>query len=306
MSGCKVHQAINAFYRQHTDIPRPQPENAEPSMVGIDPYACGIGQGEIIFGQLSPLHDVTLDDETKAAANIPLDSKYFAWAYPVVDDGSVGNGGSAEHNFLKFGGYVYFSGSMDAIGTNSIAPAPIGTLGLMFGRGQVLPDRVMCILQQKGRFQDITLQPLLEAGATHFAWIRPGEFERDVASGNGCFAYKFNRGPHPAKYFPVVTEPVFTAELVQETLEDNEAWVVVRPNHPTVEKIVMFDRSLSFNENMQQVNLPELEIADDGTVTCSHSSAGGQPMPYPAWCAQAQSQGTIADPWILQVVATEG
>lgn len=265
-------------------------------MVGVDPMSCGLSGGEILFGQLSPLHPVTLDEETKAAANIPADSKHFAWAYPVVDDGALVAGSSAEHMFLRYGGYVYFNRSGEAIGTNSIAPAPLGTLGLMFGRAQELASSVEGTLTRQGRFQEITLAPLLEAGATHFAWIRPGEFVGTTAAADGAFAYQF--GQAPAKYFPVVGTPVFTPEMLEEDLDDNEAWVVVQPAHPTVERVVMFDRGRSFKDNMQQAGLGSLVRADDRFVLVSRARSK-QPVPYTGWQKEGGETGTIADPWIL-------
>merc|ERR1711879_642665 len=106
-----------------------------------------------MFCQLSPLHHITLDDETKAAAKIPRDAAHFAWAYPVVEDGSGRQRArsSAEGAFLQFGGYVYFNESRDAVGANSICPAAIGTLGLMFSRPQILPQDVADVLTQQGR-----------------------------------------------------------------------------------------------------------------------------------------------------------
>merc|ERR1719482_726345 len=45
----------------------------------MDPYAAGMGESDIVFCQLSPLHPITLDAETKVAANIPAAAIHFAW-----------------------------------------------------------------------------------------------------------------------------------------------------------------------------------------------------------------------------------
>merc|ERR1719210_3020721 len=131
MLTCNVAVAINAFYRQHR-FPRPHPCSSEPSVAGLDPSMCGLPPGTILYCQLSPLHKITLDDEMKVAASIPAEAKFFAWAYPVVDDGTVVHGNSAEHMFLKYGGYVYFNRASEAVGTTCIAPAPLGSSGLVF------------------------------------------------------------------------------------------------------------------------------------------------------------------------------
>lgn len=294
---CSVATAINAFYRQQ-QFPRPQLDNPEPSLAGLDPSVCGLPPGAILYCQLSPLHKITLDDEMKVAASIPMEAKFFAWAYPVVDDGTVVHGHSAEHMFLKYGGYVYFNRACEAVGTNSIAPAPVGSSGLVFGRAQDLPSNIEDILTRQGRFQEITLAPLTAAGATHFAWIRPDEFSEFIASTDGCFAYKF--GHEMARYFPVVSQPLFTADLLEEQLDGNEAWVVVRPHHPTVERIVVFDKTTSFNENMKVARLGDLVLASDENVVAHRSGMEG-PISYHAW-KESHEQGTLANPWILSVI----
>jgi len=287
-----VASAINAFYRQH-HFPRPEADSPEPSLAGLDSSKCGLLTGDL-YCQLSPLHKITLDDEMKEAANIPREATFFAWAYPVVDDGTV-LGNSAEHMFLKYGGYVYFNRVFEAVGTNSIAPAPLGSSGLTFGRAQDLPSKVEGILTRQGRFQEITLAPLARAGATHFAWIRPTEFSEMVASTDGCFAYKF--GPEKAMYFPVVSKPVFTPELVEETLGEKEAWVVVRSDHPTAERIVMFDKTSSFEENIQLAGMDHLLSMSDADVVARRSNMA-RAIPYLAW-QEVHEQGTLTDPWIL-------
>jgi len=66
MSPARLAGAFNAFYRQH-QFPKPDPTSDENSMAGLDPSAAGQGMRDIVFGQISPLHEITLDEETKAA-----------------------------------------------------------------------------------------------------------------------------------------------------------------------------------------------------------------------------------------------
>lgn len=110
------------------------------------------------------------------------------------------------------------STTRDAVGANSICPAAVGTLGLMFSRPQVLSQEVANVLTLQGRFQEITLDDLARKGTTHFAWIRPNEFSQSVFCPDGAFAYKFADGP--PKFFAVVSKPVFTRELLAEELEN--------------------------------------------------------------------------------------
>lgn len=294
---CRIASALNAFYRQH-QFPRPNPESAENSYAGLDPGSAGLGHGEPLYCQLSPLYEITLTVELKEAANIPREAKFFAWAYPVVDDGRGLAGSSAEHMFLTHGGYTYFSPDRAVVGTTCIVPAELGTPGLTFGRCQVLPQRAASMLMRDGRFQDITLADLAAKGATHFAWIRPGEFAEDVASQDGCFAYRFGDQQTP-KYFPVVNSPVFTRELLEEELEDGEAWVVLQTRRARVEELLIFDKAKSFEENVAAKASALIPAA--GSV-CRSASSGSAPNPisYAEWQASAVP-GTFQDPWILTV-----
>jgi len=297
MQSCRVFSAINAFYRQH-EFPRPDPASDENSMAGLDPAAIGLGAGEIMFCQLSPLHPITLDSETKAAANIPQDARFFAWCYPVVDVGtrlpSTGEG-----TFLQYGGYLYFDDSREAIGTNGVAPAALGTLGLMFGRPQPLSQGVADKLTRQGRFQEITLKALSDKGATHFAWMRPEEFADEVASADGCFVYKFRSGG--PKYFPVVAKPVFTPDMLQEELDETEAWVVIRTALPTVERPVIFSKDKSFMENMENSGDRNLAVSADNTVSVVGDT--GSPISYAEW-QQCHEPATLAKPWIITVAGS--
>jgi len=291
---CRIAPGINAFYRQN-EFPKPDPASDEPSMAGVDPQAAGMGIGDILFCQLSPLYQITLDAETKAAANIPGTATHFAWCYPAVGAEMI-PGSSAEAMFLKLGGYLYFDSSRSAVGANAIQPAALGTLALMFGRAQPLPAATEEMLTKQGRFQDVTLDALTVHGATHFAWIRPQEFNTQVAAPDGAFSYKFAGGG--AKYFPVVGTPIFTPEMLEEELDDTEAWVVVRIGEPQVERVVMFNKEADFNTNTTQQKLEGLAQANDDQVTCT---LGQQvDIPYSEWKA-TQSSGSIADPWILTV-----
>jgi len=304
MSTANLARAFNSFYTQNPEIPRPDPEGNENSMAGMDPYAAGMGESDIVFCQLSPLHPITLDAETKVAANIPAAAIHFAWAYPMVmEAGTAKPRGAAEAAFFDYGGYIYFDDHRKVVGTNSITPAPYGTLGLMFGRPQPLSQTVADALTKQGRFQEISLKPLADKGATHFAWIRPREFFDDVASTDGCFAYKFANGA--PKYFPVVSKPVFTKDLLEETLDANEAWAVIRGAdlQPSIEIAVVFTKSGTFHENFWN-NSNSVEVhgnVNEDDVRISRESNPSHQMGYKEWQASAH-QGSLADPWIFEVV----
>lgn len=303
MSRANLANAFNSFYGQHSYIPKPDPTSSENSMAGLDPAAVqGLGiVGEIIFCQLSPLHEITLDDETKAAANIPQQCRYFAWAYPAVLEPvqvrSLRQG--AESAFLEYGGYIYVDDAQSVVGTNSICPASLDTLGLMFGRAQMLPESVCDSLTKQGRFQEITLDALRSKGATHFSWVRPLEFEGQVACPNGCFAYRFADGA--PRYYPVVDKPVFTREMLNEELEDTEAWVVVRvARRVEIEKLVIFDKTVSLEENLANQAGEVLGNGASLSVRLGKDSFKHLALTWQEW-SELPDVGTIQEPWIVLV-----
>lgn len=304
MSTANLARAFSTFYSQHSSFPKPDPESSENSMTGMNPHAAGMGEGDILFCQLSPLHIITLDEETKKAANIPAAAIHFAWAYPMVLEPGVRRPtGVAEAAFIDYGGYIYFDDHRNVVGTNAISPAPFGTLGLMFGRPQPLPESVVDMLTKQGRFQEVTLTALSDKGATHFGWIRPKEFPDDVASADGCFAYKFADGS--TRYFPVVSKPVFTKELLEEELEPSEAWVVVRgaTAQPSTELAIIFDKAKTFEENIYN-NAHGVQVSGEWSDVRisrdSHPVVG-----YEQWASSAV-QGSLADPWIFELVREGG
>jgi hypothetical protein len=271
-------------------------------MAGIDPQAAGLRSFDIIFCQLSPLHTITLDLEAKIAAGIPSDATFFAWAYPVVED--VGSPirfrEDASGAFMRYGGFLYFDRDSSVVGANGIAPAPPGSRGLVFSWPQPLPDNVTECLTLQGRFQEVTLDVLVSKGATHFAWIRPNEFQDQLASANGAFAYKFSMGGH--RYFPVTDKPVCNPELLEEELESTEAWVIIRnaQTTPSLEVLQIFDRTLTFEENAhnnENSNQVEIESVRDLSV----QRGDDPPMSYAQWML-ASGCGSPAQPWIITLL----
>eukprot|EP00927_Polykrikos_kofoidii_P042294 TRINITY_DN3616_c0_g1_i2.p1 TRINITY_DN3616_c0_g1~~TRINITY_DN3616_c0_g1_i2.p1 ORF type:complete len:359 (-),score=61.46 TRINITY_DN3616_c0_g1_i2:44-1063(-) len=299
MQSVPLAGAINSFYMRN-GFPKPDPSSAENSMAGMELRV----MAEAMFLQLSPLHSITLDLETKKMASIPEEASFFAWGYPLVEvPGSAGLGGlpTNEKSFLTYGGFVYFNRQRDVVGTNAICPAPLGTPGLMFGRGQILQKRVEDELSRTGRFQEVTLDSLRVGGATHFAWIRPSEFSDVVASPDGCFAYRFEGGP--SRYFPVVQTACFTPEMLQEELEDSEAWVVVRDERlgPVVEQVSIFDKKKSFEENMETIQTNrKVDTPAGGVRVREDNDLSGSEMTYEEWTQTADS-GSCMVPWILRV-----
>jgi len=309
MGSVDLVRAYAAFYRMFPEYPKPDPASDENVMAGLDLTVLGWRSfAEIVFCQLSPLHPITLDSESKDAANIPRSAVHFAWAYPAVIDEAMLEPATrlypAEAAFLKFGGYIYFDRYREVVKTNSIVPARLGSAGLVFGRSQMLPEKVVETLTRQGRFQEITLTDLRSKGAMEFAWIRPAEFSDSVASPNGCFAYKFE-GKTP-KYFPVVCKPVFTPDLLAEDLDDTEAWVVVRSEKPEIEKIVILDKASPLEDNAArcaQSDGGHALTAADRLIIIRESGLGPK-LTYEEW-QHSPDQACISDPWVFFVSSDE-
>lgn len=308
MATANLVNAYNAFHSAHgttMGIPKPDPASNESCMTGLDPGVAGFGRGaDMIFCQLSPLHRITLDDETKALANIPRAATTFAWAYPIVQDPTnpLTLNDRPEGNYCTFGGYCYFDDSRNVVGTNAICPANLDVLGLMFGRPHLLDAESTSTLTKQGRFQDITIPMMTQKGATHFAWIRPGEFPDTIAAPDGAFAYKF--GPPSdgkPKYYPVVSKPTYTTDMKNEELDSEEAWVCVRGagRRPQIELLKIFNKSKSFDENCSS---NELEVEKPIKEVVAYKERNPtQQLKYEEW-RKCKPQGNLTQPWILEVI----
>eukprot|EP00930_Biecheleria_cincta_P018899 TRINITY_DN14578_c0_g1_i1.p1 TRINITY_DN14578_c0_g1~~TRINITY_DN14578_c0_g1_i1.p1 ORF type:complete len:562 (+),score=83.97 TRINITY_DN14578_c0_g1_i1:231-1916(+) len=264
-------------------------------MAGLD-----LGIGHIIFCPLSPLHPVTVSTETRGTLHIPPQAALFAFAYPATLDGMDTSRLSLDErqvSFLKYGGYLYFTDQRDVVGVTSLFPGRLGTKGLRFGRPQTLPDKIAGILTKHGRFQKITLDSLAHKGATHFAWVRPEEFGDSIACPHGCFAYTFARGG--PKYFPVVEKPVFTQGMLETTLADTEAWVVIRVLcRPTIERFIIFDRTKPLESNLRKEYNSSAKAALGYLVSVGRDSDPDLSLSYKRWSGLAD-KASVVDPWVL-------
>jgi len=300
MQLCRINLAIETFYAKTQHFPRPSVGICAEPIVGISPRVAGVNCKEMLFCKLSPLHRVTLRGGAKNEVRIPQNAEFFAWAYPIA--GSVPAGDSASHQFLKYGGFIYFDASVMAIQSTCIAPAQEDFRGLMFGRGQPLPASVEEVLCRQGRFKEITLEALKREGAMEFAWVHPGEFEGEIASRDGCFAYKFSWAYGGSRYFPVVAEPVFTRALVQHVLRENEAFVVLRPSAPMVERVVVFSKEKGFDQNVNEQGLDGVLAAGEPDIVATLGNC--EQLSYQEWQSSGRSDwSTLAHPWILSVDA---
>merc|ERR1719203_331658 len=260
-------------------------------MCGVDRHKLGFGKG-VILTQLSPLHTITLPAELRWRANIPFEAKYFAFVYPPE---RFFKGESKEHLFLQHGGFVYFDPDMKVLSTNFLARAGADSASdLKFGRAQDLPRDVRDALQRQGRFQDVPRSGPAAGQAGHFAWIRPGEFKDYVGCPDGAFAYILDDTRQ--KYFPIVQERVFSPELLTMVVHDQEAWVTLRTQPPTIERIFLFQRDEDFAVNAENVGYNT--VAADKVLV----RRGGTDLSYEEW-QKCTEPGSVVDPWVMELSA---
>eukprot|EP00299_Pterocystis_sp_00344_P000353 c10106_g1_i2.p1 GENE.c10106_g1_i2~~c10106_g1_i2.p1 ORF type:complete len:579 (-),score=85.47 c10106_g1_i2:157-1773(-) len=152
------------------------------------------------YGNYSPQHELTLSAENKRLANIPLNAKYFVWAYPLFgvvklsDEMKNNIAIDPEFCFLVYGGFVYLDERRDFIQANAIATGK----GLYFSAPRPWNRSYTRGLNRSGRFQEITIQSMRAKGARYYCWLLPNEtlFDETGKSwtihGNGAFVYLFH------------------------------------------------------------------------------------------------------------------
>merc|ERR1711962_604679 len=130
------------------------------------------------FFQVSPPHLVTLPDNIRLLAHIPLgEGVSFRWVYPFVKT----KHSTAEKirqldpsdpliALILFGGYLYTDRYGNVIQVNGVKPGP----GLFFDGPYKMAPQAFDLIFKDGRFQEITIE--LE-GCKAFCWFLPGEDE---------------------------------------------------------------------------------------------------------------------------------
>jgi len=151
-------------------------------------------------GALSPMSPVTLPQEARRVAQIPLDAECFAFAYPLTGAAEAGemerlNMSDRHICFLALGGYVYLDKTKQVCGINALCQGE----GLYFDPPQPFGEpEVRERLFRDGRIQDVTVASLVKCGVKGFCWLRPGErfvsfpHVNGSAWQHGGFLYVFN------------------------------------------------------------------------------------------------------------------
>lgn len=126
--------------------------------------------------QVSPAAPVTLPDDIRREAHIPLGPNvFFRWVYPFVKTRYstaeiVGNLDKSDPliALALYGGYMYVDDNDQVIQVNGIKPGP----GLFFDGPYKISQACFDFIQREGRFQECTVE--LE-GCTEFCWFLPNE-----------------------------------------------------------------------------------------------------------------------------------
>eukprot|EP01083_Nonionella_stella_P068540 182101_1 len=196
-----------------------------------------------VSGNISPLHIVTLNAESKKHAQIPADAKYFAWCYPsVLPSNEICltqeqmPTWAADPNIMFFtvGGYMYFDTKCQLLRINTLIPSADG--GLQFSKPMKWDNRFTSCLHKAGRFQDITLAALSKTGAKYFCWLFPQEEltneQRSTRrfTTHGGFVYLFHEPGDLTnkdlvakdRYFEVLGGELKQQEVIKESIADND------------------------------------------------------------------------------------
>ena len=141
-------------------------------------------------GILSPMNEITIHgDAERKAKGIPLDAKYFAFAYPLRIDPEAGSlnvhFAALEEmptwlDFALVGGFVYLNETLDIVRANALC---VVAEGLAFkeppqGKFELegpfpAPPQAGKWLQEQGRLAPLTLGTF--DGFHSFGWAHPGE-----------------------------------------------------------------------------------------------------------------------------------
>lgn len=172
----------------------------------------------------SPLHEITLEEDDKVSAGIPDSACYFSFFHPVdgfnkaVEKEGKGSDLSSLPELMMFGhgAFVYWDVGYNVVRVNTLQVSSSGACGheaLHMGTELEMAEKVSKVLEDWGRWFDVSIQALTEQGYDRFAWINPGEPEllphSDEKLPLGSFAYRVCEGKKKFRFFyvPIVPNP---------------------------------------------------------------------------------------------------
>ena len=164
------------------------------------------------FFQVSARHRVTLPDDIRLGAHIPLgENVSFRWVYPFVktklstsDKIKALEPSHPLVALILYGGYLYVDEHDQVLQVNGVKPGP----GLYFDGPYKISPACFDLAFKDGRFQECTVE--LE-GCKSFSWFLPGE-DAAIKEKTGAFAFTDDEGneigiPHGAFGYDCVDGP---------------------------------------------------------------------------------------------------
>ena len=160
--------------------------------------------GGRVKGVISPKNSVTLPEEVKRAAGIPIAATYYAFVSPMKAFRQRLHRINLAQEPWAFacllGAFAYFDddGTLLAVNALTIVPAP-AVLHLV---GPYKPRlRASMTMERLGRMSPVTLDGLLDFGFQRFGWVHPAEkpggctLSDAVECTHGGFLYETTSGP---------------------------------------------------------------------------------------------------------------
>ncbi len=145
----------------------------------------------------------------------PPSAVSVCWAYPVEGIAHLTRTSrmafldvtsSAEHQFAAYGGFLLRDATGAVVGVQAVGAPRADGAALAFGPPRAWRHEFTTTLGDAGRFQPVTLPPLLAAGAEQFCWVAPREAFEDGSeiwspATHGAFLY-LRKEPEGPIWFP--------------------------------------------------------------------------------------------------------
>lgn len=162
-----------------------------------------------VHGKISPISMITLSDENRAKASIPIDAKYYAYFYPPSDvpmDSVMDHLSSSPWLFFTMlGGFGYMDAAYRLIALNALTLLPSEASLTLAGPFEADTPFVGA-LQASGRMHTGVLDSLARARVQSYGYVQPGELVSGSLSlsstelyDHGAFVYSLG-GSAPVFY----------------------------------------------------------------------------------------------------------
>jgi len=176
-------------------------------MLGLHPLTGAptgwkVGEREVDAFKMhsSPINAVTLPDQARVKANVPMSAKFYAFCYPYAVDTMFDdkvremkiNMEDAFVNWIINGAFIYFDFKYDIVAVNALSfTSKAESATITFADATPLPLSAIQPLADLKRWMPISVDLLKDTfNFTHYAWVIPSEFLGDhIFSQSGGFAF---------------------------------------------------------------------------------------------------------------------